>query len=492
MSVMLIPSSASINRKLARRHLRHFVRGGWDVLEPGNPYDHNWHIDAVCDHLQAVAGKRHEVARIRQLLINIPPGHMKSLLVAVFWPAWVWIDWPEWRALFASYAAELAIRDSVRCRSLIESDWYQQEFTPTWELSGDQNVKSHFENTRKGFRMSLGVGGATTGFRGNVIVVDDSLNAKDAHSDVKLAAAQNWWDTAYANRVNDARTGGRVVIGQRLRENDLPGVLLDREPSKWEHLCLPSRFEEETRKTTCLGFTDPRTVEDELLFPLRFPADVLQEEEDRLLESGFAGQHQQRPAPKSGSMFKEADFEIVDVYPTDLVRLVRAWDAAGTPDGGAWTVGCLMGKRSSGKWIVLNVVRGQWDESKVSAMIKATAVLDGPLVDIAEEQEPGSAGKAVIAARLRLLAGYTYTGKSATGDKVTRAKPLSSQVGGQNVQLYRDPTVPAAEYWIRRYLDEFKLFPNGKWKDQVDASSLAFEVIALGPTGFRKQKLKGH
>jgi len=491
-SVLVVPSSAACNRKLARRHLRHFVRGGWDVLEPGNPYDHNWHIDSVCDHLQAVAGKPNEDARIRQLLINIPPGHMKSLLVAVFWPAWVWLDWPEWRALFASYAAELAIRDSVRCRTLIESDWYQDEFTPNWQLSGDQNVKSHFENTRRGFRMSLGVGGATTGFRGNVIVVDDSLNAKDAHSDVKVAAAQNWWDTAFANRVNDARTGGRVVIGQRLRENDLPGVLLEREPQKWIHLCLPSRYEVARAKSTPLGTPDPRTEEGELLFPTRFPEHVLQEEEDRMLETGFAGQHQQRPAPKAGAMFKEADLEIVDAYPTDLVRKVRAWDAAGTPDGGAWTVGCLLGKRSNGKWIVLDIVRGQWPEDVVAERILATARADGRSVDIVEEQEPGSAGKAVIAARLRLLAGFTYKGKPATGDKVTRAKPLSAQVGGRNVQLYRDPSIPADAYWIRKYVAELMLFPNGKWKDQVDATSAAFEEIALGPHGFRRQKLAGH
>jgi predicted phage terminase large subunit-like protein len=151
-----------------------------------------------------------------------------------------------------------------------------------------------------------------------------------------------------------------------------------------------------------------------------------------------------------------------------------------------------MGKRASGKWIVLDVRRGQWGESKVSEMIRATAVLDGPRVDVVEEQEPGSAGKAVIAARLRLLAGFTYKGKTATGDKVTRAKPLSAQVGGRNVQLYRDPAVAADAYWIRKWLAEFVLFPNGKWKDQVDSSTLAFEEIALGPQGFRVQKLAGH
>src|SRR3954462_10814948 len=112
-------SRARLKAEKARRRFREFVSLAWATVEPARPFLANWHIDAIADHLQAVAD-----GQITRLVINIPPGHAKSLLVSVLWPAWMWIRDPKWRALFASYAPELAIRDSVRCRSLIESEWY--------------------------------------------------------------------------------------------------------------------------------------------------------------------------------------------------------------------------------------------------------------------------------------------------------------------------------------------------------------------------------
>jgi hypothetical protein len=86
-------------------------------LEVGTPLVWNWHLDVICAHLEAVTE-----GHIRRLLINIPPGHMKSLIVSVFWPAWMWLHHPEWRLLSTSYSLNLAKRDAGRCKDLIESD----------------------------------------------------------------------------------------------------------------------------------------------------------------------------------------------------------------------------------------------------------------------------------------------------------------------------------------------------------------------------------
>ncbi len=129
-----------IDGELAKREFREFVRLAWSQAEPAYPFLPNWHIDAIADHLQAVTE-----GQIQRLLINIPPGHAKSLMVSVLWPAWIWAREPKWRGIFCSYGAELAIRDSVRCRAVITSPWYRETFQPTWKLSGDQNVKSWFE-----------------------------------------------------------------------------------------------------------------------------------------------------------------------------------------------------------------------------------------------------------------------------------------------------------------------------------------------------------
>src|ERR1051325_1923232 len=128
-----LESRILIQRELARKSFADFVRLGWPVIEPAYPYIHNWHIEAIAAHLEAVTR-----GQIRKLLINIPPGHAKSLLVSVLWPAWVWLQpdakpqpdqprkGPTWRAIFASYSGDLSLRDSIKCRMLIESQWYQR------------------------------------------------------------------------------------------------------------------------------------------------------------------------------------------------------------------------------------------------------------------------------------------------------------------------------------------------------------------------------
>jgi predicted phage terminase large subunit-like protein len=499
-----------IEAERCRRSLARFIAAAWDVLEPGNPYDEGWHITEICRHLEAVAD-----GRIRNLLINIPPGHMKSMIVAVCYPAWMWLRRPTYRMLFASYSHELSMRDSVKCRTLIQSEWYQTTFQPTWQLAGDQNVKSYYANTATGFRLALGVGGATTGFRGDLIVVDDPLNAKDQYSEAARKGVLLWWDQAYANRLNDMQRSARVVIMQRLHEEDLTGHILAQEEQKqklhdereqrlaattgvaptpfvsqWDHLKLQSKYVPEKRATTRIGVHDPRAARGELLFPTRFPQHVIDEEEARLLEAGFAGQHQQEPTAEGGTMFKVERFGFLHAMPTDVVAWCRFWDAAGTEGKGDWTAGVRIGKRANGRFLVAHVHRGRWGTEQVDQEIVSIAHADGWQVRQREEQEPGSSGKAVVNARLRLLAGFDYQGHPSSGDKMTRAKPYSGQVNAGNVDLYVDPATGSP--WIKAYVEELRLFPNGAHDDQVDGSSGAFNDVALGPYGFRVQKIQGY
>src|SRR5215471_8297775 len=127
----------------ARRDFHEFVKQAWHVLEPGTPFVDGIPMQAICAHLQAITE-----GRLAHLIINVPPGHAKSLLTAVFWPAWVWIHHPHSRWLFSSNKADLAIRDSRKCRQLIESDWYQSRWGHLFQLRGDQNQKHRFENDR--------------------------------------------------------------------------------------------------------------------------------------------------------------------------------------------------------------------------------------------------------------------------------------------------------------------------------------------------------
>ena len=147
-----------LDAEIASRSLREFVLQAWLVVEPSTLFVPGWHIDAISEHLEAISR-----GQLRNLLINVPPRHMKSLLVSVFWPAWEWINWPERRWLYSSYGAQLSIRDSIKCRRLVESPWYRQRWADRFSLTSDQNTKGRFDNNRSGYRLSTSVGGAATG-----------------------------------------------------------------------------------------------------------------------------------------------------------------------------------------------------------------------------------------------------------------------------------------------------------------------------------------
>ena len=245
-----------------KRSLKEFTKNSWQSIEPNRQFYDNWHIDAISEHLQAVVE-----GDIKRLIINIPPRHMKSITVAVALPAWTWTRDPEKRFLYASYAGSLSIRDSVKCRRLIDSQWYQYYFGDKFNLTSDQNQKQRFENDKTGHRIATSVDGALTGEGGDIIVIDDPHNVREAESSTVREGVLEWWDQAMQTRLNDPKTGAFVLIMQRVHENDLTGHILGNEFNAWDHLCLPARYEKKhpTPTRSSLGFKDPRREEGELL-----------------------------------------------------------------------------------------------------------------------------------------------------------------------------------------------------------------------------------
>ena len=132
-----------IRAELARRSLLEFTRQAWHILEPGVPMKEGWVLEAICEHLEAVAD-----GRIKRLLINVPPGSSKSRLARVMFPLWLWTKNPWMRIIGASYALSLSERDSYYARTIVQSDWYQQNFGVS--ISAEQGAKVNFDNTSMG------------------------------------------------------------------------------------------------------------------------------------------------------------------------------------------------------------------------------------------------------------------------------------------------------------------------------------------------------
>ncbi len=309
-----------------RRSLKAFTKSCWSTIEPGREFYDNWHIDAISEHLQAVVA-----GDIKRLIINIPPRHMKSLSVAVALPAWTWTIQPTKRFLFASYAASLSVRDSVKCRRLIDSTWYKTHFGEMFSLTGDQNQKQRFENDKTGHRIATSVDGALTGEGGDIIVIDDPHNVREAESSAVREGVLEWWDQAMQSRLNDPKTGAFIIIMQRVHENDLTGHILANEYDDWDHLCLPARYEigHPTPTQTSLGFTDPRTSEGELLWPDRIDGPTLSKLARSLGTYASDGPLQQRPMPKGGGILKAewwVPWENDDL--PDIEYVIQSWDTA--------------------------------------------------------------------------------------------------------------------------------------------------------------------
>lgn len=455
----------AIERELCRRSLADFAKLAWHVLEPATPLKWGWALDAICAHLEAVT--RGECPR---LLMNVPPGTMKSLLTGVIWPAWEWgpAGLPTHRFISTAHMQTLAIRDNLKCRRLIQSEWYQERWPVA--LTSDQNAKTKFENDATGFREAMAFT-SMTGARGDRVILDDPLSADDANSEAALLAAELAFLETLPTRINNDQSA-IVVIMQRLHERDTSGLILAK-GLPYVHLCLPMRFEPDRRCVTPF-FTDPRTEAGELLFPDRFPEAQVAELERTLGSYATAGQLQQRPVPRGGGLFKRAWFNSVKALPLGC-RFVRGWDLAATEDSeAAATAGVLMAKAPDGRFIVVHVVREQFGPMDVERLMRSTADQDAATygkVRGSFPQDPGQAGKAQAQHIMRhVLVGHDYHFSPETGDKGTRALPLAAQAEAGNVFLLEGD-------WNEAFLSEIEGFPMGKWKDQVDAASRAFTEL---------------
>lgn len=302
----LAPDLREVERTLCKKSFANFVKKAWRIIEPDTQLIWNWHLDVVADHVQAVMEGR---AAKRNLAISVPPGSMKSTIVSVCTTPWLWLNRPAFRGIYATGSESIGVRDSLKTKQILDSAWYQDVMKVDWRISREQNLKTHFNNTSTGFRLTLPAGAQVTGERADGLFIDDILDAKKAHSDAERSSRILWWENAFRNRISDPQKSFRIVIMQRLHEEDLVGYLHKNEREYWDFLVIRQIYEEPRPDDpdylpTSLGWKDHRQP-GELMFPQRFDWDFVNQEKG----SGdykariFAGQHQQRPAPAEGALF---------------------------------------------------------------------------------------------------------------------------------------------------------------------------------------------
>lgn len=432
--------------------LAEFVRSAWPILEPSTTYLSNWHIDTIAEILTAVTN-----GEIQRLVINVPPGAMKSLLCCVLWPAWEWAEVnPSSRWLFSSYDKSLSTRDSVKCRRVIKSDWYQERYGHRFRLTGDQDVKTLFENDSTGFRMATSVGGSGTGNRADRIVVDDPHKITEADSESVRSNTVEWWATEMSNRGSSAASA-YVVVQQRAHFGDVAGWCID---SGYEQLIIPQEYE--GQKHFILGKEDPREAPGELLWGERFNADWVASQKQALGSYAYAGQHQQRPVPREGGMLKLAWFErygvAPDRKPTDkvIISLDSANKAKELNDPSVATIWLVR----DAKYYLLWVWRDRVEYPALKRSVFGLAEKWNPHEILIEDKASGTQ-------LIQEMRGgkYSIIPIMPEGDKIMRMSLESPAIEAGRVVL------PNVAPWLPDYEAEMTQFPRSPTKDQVDSTS---------------------
>jgi len=462
----------------------HFLRCFWPVVS-NHVFQPNWHIEYLCEELETMARRVGErLPREYDLIINVPPGSTKTITCSIMYPVWCWTHVGYWmRFITSSYSAALSLESAEYCRDLIRSQKFQEMY-PEIDIREDKDTKSNFKVVKKlpsipgkvpktlsgGSRYSTSVGGTLTGFHGDILIVDDPLNPTQAVSETELGNANRWCEQTLSTRKTDKSITPTIYIMQRLHQDDPAGHILAKKKANIKHICLPGEiknFKELLKPAELAG----KYVND-LLDPIRLPWKVLEDLEADLGQYGYAGQIGQNPTPPGGGMFKVDNFEIVDELPSShhTIKTIRYWDKAATMDAGAFSVGVKMSQLSNGRWIISDVRRGRWNAEKREAIMQQTALQDGGNTIIWLEQEPGSSGKESAQSSIIGLAGFSVHAERPTGEKAVRADSYSVQVNNGGVRLLRAP-------WNRDFIEEHRFFPQGTYKDQVDAAAGAFNKL---------------
>lgn len=457
----LPPDPRDVLRALIRRDLSSFIQRAFATVDPGNPYMHSWHIDAIAHQLERIAN-----GEITRLIITMPPRSLKSIAASVAFPAWLLGQDPRLRILAVSYAENLSEKLALDCLKLIEAPWYRSAF-PLVRIAKGKAARADFETTRGGGRFSTSIGGALTGRGGDIIIIDDPHKPEDATSEVKRQSVIDWYRSTLLSRLNDPQSGPIVLIQQRVHEADLAGFLL--ENGGWVHLDLPAIAED----AATIDLARHRVVhrqEGDLLHPERLPRAFLEERQRELGSYVFAAQYQQRPAPLGGGLVRWEWFKTYDEPPASAPgdRIVQSWDTASKADqANDYSVCTSWLVRDQNAWLV-NIFRAKLEYPRLRHQIVELA--RQWKTDLVLIEDAGSGIQLIQ--DLKVNTELSMKGIVPKDDKATRMLSVSHLIEAGRI------AIPADAPWLADFQREVTLFPNGKHDDQVDSVSQFLRWLA--------------
>lgn len=419
-------------------------------------------------HIEVLAAKLADVGqgKIRRLIVNLPPRHLKSMVGSAAFPAWCLGHDPAAQLMCVSYAQDLADKHARDCRTIMTSPWYRRLF-PGTRLS---SLATHeLVTTQGGVRLASSVGGVLTGRGADLIIIDDPLKPVDALSDTVRTAANEWFDNTLYSRLNDKHRGAIVLIMQRLHEDDLVGHVLQQEA--WEVIRFRAIAEEDEahQYETIWGPEKFTRSRGEALHPERESLTVLLNLRRTMGESNFAGQYQQAPAPAGGGLVKADWFKRYrpGEAPEAYDQIVQSWDTANKPSELSDFSVCTTWGIKDKRLYLLHVLRARMGYPELKRAVRQQMQQYGPSVILIEDRASGT----------QLIQEMIEEGLhgvqkcSPLSDKVMRLHAQTATIENGFVYL------PTAADWLPAYLHELTVFPKGMHDDQVDSTSQFLEWV---------------
>lgn len=450
------------SKRLYKSSYYEFFKEAIKILEPETNWELNWHIQYICNQLEQEtyrlgSGKEKQ----EDLIINIPPRTLKSKMITVCWNAWAWIIYPHLSFITASYNGNLATEHGVETRRLIQSEWYQNLFGDVFRLSSDQNVKTKFSNNKGGQRITTSVGSSVTGSGADVIIADDPLKANP--SEVEIENAIGWWTKSMYSRLNNQKTGLRLVVMQRLHENDVTGYLLETK-AKYRHICLPATTESEIKPKKLIS-----NYKNGLLFPNRFDENVLSEAKKTLGSLEYTGQYLQSPAPTGGTVFKKEwlgqKFNPLEIKATRYFTVDTAYGKAESDNSAT-----LCFAIDNNNLYLFNYFKANLDFPKFCKALPNFVLSNSYTNKSKVYIEPKATGISTVQ-QLRITTDLNVIEDKAPSDsKETRASAISPKVESGRVFFAEGVN------WDD-FINELLLFPNGKNDDMLDTFVMALEKL---------------
>jgi predicted phage terminase large subunit-like protein len=465
-----VGSTLEITPAEYRAFLRHdfyaFIERCYLQLNPNTEFFPNWHIEVMAAKLEAC-----RQGKIRRLIINIPPRHLKSICTSIAFTAWCLGYNPGAKIICVSYAQDLSDKLARDCRSVMTSKWYMDIFRT--RLSSKRQSVQEFITTKEGCRFATSVGGSLTGFGANLVIIDDPLKPDEALSDTQRNAVNEWYDRTLYSRLNNKQEDCIILIMQRLHEDDLVGHVLEQED--WELVRFPAIAERDESHLVETPY-GPRLfarAAGELLHPARESRETVEKIQRTLGEYNFAGQYQQAPAPAGGGMVKREWFKTYgsEDRPEHFDQVVQSWDTANkVSELNAYSVCTTWGLKGQ-RIYLLHVLRRRMEYPDLKRAVYSQAQIYRATIVLIEDHASGTQLiQELVREGLHSVKAY-----KPEQDKVMRLRAQTATL--ENGFVF----VPREAPWLPDYIHELITFPNGKYCDQADSTSQALAWINLAP-----------